>query len=160
MKRIFPLLLTAGIALLLQFHSYGQDIPLNKFDNRGIELINNFMNALMNNSGDEMAAAKAALPFIHASEYDKSGTNLKRDRLDFSFKKAWQNAKFYNVPVTVTRIQRQNLTAIGFGATAQAGTSYKVWIAKRATGIGMPAPLNLFFPADDSAPTLHYYGSL
>lgn len=146
--------------MLTQFHSYGQDIPLNKFDKRGIEVINNFMQALMDNQTDEQAAAKAAMPYIHASEYDNSGTNLKRDRLDFSFKKAWQNAKFYQLPVSVTRIQKQNLTAIGFGPTAQAGISYKVWIAKKAGVNGMPAPLNVFFPADGSAPTLHYYGSL
>ena len=93
-------------------------------------------------------------------EYDNSGTNLKRDRLDFSFKKAWQNAKFYQVPIVATRVQKQNLTGIGFGATAQLGTSYKVWISKKDEVNGMPAPLNVFFPGDGSVPTLHYYGSL
>lgn len=147
-------------ALLIQMSAYGQDIPINKFDQRGIEVINSFMTALVNNQTDEMAAAKAALPFIHVSEYDNSGTNLKRDRLDFSFKKAWQNAKFYKLPLSVTRIQRQNLTAIGFGTTAQAGTGFKVWIAKKDGVTGMPAPLNIFFPSDGSAPKLNYYGSL
>ncbi len=159
MKRLI-ITLIAGMAIFMQYHSYGQDIPVNKFDKRGIEVINNFMQALLDNSSDEMAVAKAAMPYIHASEYDNSGTNLKRDRLDYSFKKAWQNAKFYKVPVSVTRIQRQNLTAIGFGATAQKGISYKVWIAKKAGVNGMPAPLNVFFPADGSGPTLNYYGSL
>lgn len=159
MKRLSMLLMTV-VAILAQLPSYGQDIPIGKFDKRGIEVINHFMNALMDNSADEMAAAGAAMPFIHPSEYDNSGTHLKRDRLDYSFKKAWQNAKFYKIPVSVTRIQRQNLTAIGFGNTAQAGTSYKVWIAKKDGVNGMPAPLNLFFPSDGSGPTLHYYGSL
>ena len=159
MKRIIFTLL-AGTAILVQLSVHGQDIPLNKFDQRGIEVINSFMTALVDNQTDEMAAAKSALSFIHGSEYDNSGANLKRYRLDFSFKKAWQNAKFYKLPVSVTRIQRQNLTAIGFGATAQAGTGFKAWIAKKDGVAGMPAPLNIFFPSDGSAPKLNYYGSL
>ena len=159
MKKMIPALI-AITAMLMQFVSYGQDIPVNKFDQRGIEAINKFMAALSDNASNEQDAAKAAMPFIHRSEYDKSGTNLMRDRLDFSFKKAWQNVNFYRAPVSITRIQKQNLTAIGFGATAQAGTSYKVWIAKKEGVNGMPAPLSVFFPADGSAPTLHSYGSL
>lgn len=150
----------ATVGVFMQTLSYGQDIPVKQFDKRGIAIINDFMVAIMNNSGDEMAAAKAALPYIHPSEYDGTGTNLKRDRLEFSFKKAWQNAKFYKVPVSVTRVQRQNITAIGFGATAQAGTAFKVWVAKKDGAGGMPAPLNVFFPADGSSPTVYYYGSL
>ena len=159
MKRILISFL-AGTAILLHLSANGQDIPVNKFDQKGIDVINSFMKALADNPGDEMAAAKAALPFIHNSEYDNKGTNLKRDRLDYSFKKAWQNAKFYTIPVKATRVQKQNLTAIGFGNTAQAGTAYKVWIAKKDGVAGLPAPLNVFFPSDGTAPKLYYYGSL
>ncbi len=159
MKKIIPALI-AAIAILMQFASYGQDIPVNKFDKRGIKVINNFMKALMDNQDDEQAAATAALPFIHRSEYDNNGTNLKRDRLDFSFKKAWQNAGNYQVPVKVTRVQQQNISAIGFGETAQAGTVFKVWIAKKDGVGGVPAPLSVFFPDNGSAPTLNGYGSL
>lgn len=159
MKKIIPVF-TAVIAILTQSASYGQDIPLNKFDKRGVKVVNNFMKALMDNQDDEQAAAKAALPFIHPSEYDNGGTNLKRDRLDFSFKKAWQNAGNYQVPVKVTRVQQQNISAIGFGKTAQSGTVFKVWIAKKEGAGGVPAPLSVFFPDDGSAPTLNGYGSL
>jgi hypothetical protein len=137
-----------------------QDEPVDSFDKSAIEAVNNFMTALNSNASDEMAAAKAALPFIHKSEYDKSGTTLKQDRLDYSFKKAWQNAKFYQTPVKITRIQKQSITAIGFGATAQKGTCYKVFIAKKEGGAGLPAPLNVFIPEDGSGPKIYYYGSL
>jgi hypothetical protein len=159
MKRLSFLLL-ASVGIFIRLSVNAQDIPLKQFDKRGIAVIDSFMTALMNHQDDEMAAAQAALPFIHRSEYDNTGTNLKRDRLDFSFKKAWQNAKFYKWYVVATRVQKQNLTAIGFGETAEAGTSYKVWIAKKDGVGGLPAPLNVFFPADGSSPTLHYYGSL
>ena len=161
MKRSIPGLLLCA-AIMLQLPSFGQDVPLNKFDKRGIEVINSFMFAIIepDSQGDESIAAIAVLPYVHSSEYDANGTSLKQDRLNYSFKKAWQNARFYKVPVSVTRIQKQNITAIGFGKTAQAGTAFKVWISKKDGVAGLPAPLNVFFPSDGSAPKIYYYGSL
>jgi hypothetical protein len=137
-----------------------QDIPLESFSAKAIEVTNSFMAAVLAHPDDEMAAAKAALPFIHRSEYNNEGTDLKKDRLDFSFKKAWQNAKFYDSPVKITRIQKQSITAIGFAATAQKGTCYKVFIGKKTGVAGLPAPLNVFIPEDGSDPKVYYYGSL
>ena len=159
MKTLFSFLLVCA-GVLVQGPANAQDIKVEDFDKAGIEVLNTFMKAILNNQEDEMAAAKAALPVIHKSEYDDSGTNLKKYRLDFSFKKAWQNAKFYKSPVLITRVQKQNLTAIGFGATAEKGTAYKVWIAKNEGVAGLPAPLNVFFPANGGAPKVYYYGSL
>ncbi|HWR33561.1 MAG TPA: hypothetical protein VN451_08550, partial [Chitinophagaceae bacterium] len=158
MKKISVILFITG--LFLSNFICAQDIPLKQFDKRGVAVIDSFMTALMNNQADEMAAARAALPFIHRSEYDNTGTTLKQDRIQFSFKKAWQNAKFYKWYVQVTRVQQQKLTGIGFGETAENGISYKVWIAKKDGVGGLPAPLNVFFPADGSDPKLYYYGSL
>ncbi|MEO6304216.1 MAG: hypothetical protein ABIP51_13705, partial [Bacteroidia bacterium] len=58
-----------------------QDIAIDAFDKKAIEVVNNFMTAINNNAGDEMAAAAAALPYIHKSELEADGSNLKRDRL-------------------------------------------------------------------------------
>ncbi len=146
------------IMLLFCLNIFGQDISIKDFDQRGIKAINDFMTAL--NAGTKEEAAKNAIKFIHKSEYDNTGAALKQDRMNYSFKKAWENAKFYQTPVKVTRVQKQALTAIGFGNTAEKGTSYKVWISKKEGVAGLPAPLNVFFPADGSTPTLHYYGSL
>lgn len=157
MKKTILLLFLSGISIL---PALSQDIKLSQFDKRGIELIDSFMRVLNDHPDDEMVAAKAAMPYIHRSEYNNQGTQLMQDRLNFSFKKAWQNAKFYAWPVQVTRIQQQNLTQIGFGETAEAGKGFKVWIAKKEGVAGMPAPLNIFFPSDGSAPKLNYYGSL
>jgi hypothetical protein len=158
MRTLF-ITIVAAAGLTLQ-QAKAQDIAVADFDKKGIEVVNKFIDAINANAGDENAAALAALPYIHKSEYDNSGAALKKDRMDFSFKKAWQNAKFYDSPVKVTRVQKQSLTAIGFGATAQAGTAYKVFIGKKAGVAGMPAPLNVFFPQDGSDPKVYYYGSL
>lgn len=157
MKKTICLILSMA---LVGFSIQAQEIKLKDFDKRGIELIDSFMNVLLQNPSDEMVAAKAAMPYIHRSEYNNQGNQLMQDRLNFSFKKAWQNAKFYAWPVVVTRIQQQNLSQVGFGETAEAGTGFKIWISKKEGVSGMPAPLNVFFPADGSAPKLNYYGSL
>lgn len=137
-----------------------QDIPLAQFDKKAIEVVQSFMTAIVNNPKDEDAAIKAALPFIHKSEYNAEGTSLLKDRKDYSFKKAWQNAQFYENPIKVTRVQAQKITAIGFKETAQAGTSYKVFLAKKAGVGGMPAAIHVFIPKDGTEPKVHYYGSL
>ena len=155
-KRILALVLGLG----LSFSAFSQDLPVDQFDKRGIEVVNKFMEAIMSNQSDINAAAKKALPIIHRSEYNSAKNGLLADRMSYSFKKAWENAKFYTTPVVVTRVQKQGISAIGFKETAQSGTAYKVWISKKDGVAGLPAPLNVFFPADGSAPTMYYYGSL
>lgn len=160
--KLKSIILTSLTVIGIVFSNFikAQDIALADFDKKGVEVVNKFIEAINANPSDIQAAALAAMPFIHRSDYDAAGTNLKKDRLDFSFKKAWQNAKFYDFPIKVTRVQKQSLTAIGFGATAQAGTSYKVFIGKKAGVSGMPAPMHVFIPADGGDAKLHNYGSL
>lgn len=150
---LFGLVFLSGIV-------QSQDLAIESFDKKAIEVVNSFVSALNANAGDETSAAKACMAYIHKSEFDNSGTSLKQDRLDFGFKKAWQNAKFYQSPVKITRIQKQNVTAVGFASTAQKGTTYKVFIAKKEGVAGLPAPLNILIPEDGSEPKIYYYGSL
>ena len=158
MNKLATLLLIFSLAI--SSGSFSQDIKPSRFDKRGITAIEGFMRAILDNAQDIGAAAGAAMPYIHPSEFSSDGKGLLPDRMNFSFRKAWQNARFYEMPVRVTRVQRQQLTGIGFGPTAEAGVSYKVWIAKSPGINGMPAPLSVFFPADGSDPRLHGYGSL
>lgn len=144
--------------LSLSQSAVAQDIDISQFDQRGVVCLQNFVNSLLD--ADFNTAAKKAMQQIHKSDYAKDGTSLKQDRLNFSFKKAWQNAKFYENPIKITRVQKTNLTGIGFKETAQAGTSYKVWIGKKQGVSGLPAPIYVFFPADGGEPKLHDYGSL
>jgi hypothetical protein len=149
------------LLVFLGFFNKGkaQDISVNQFDKRGIAVIDSFMSAIMHNQADENAAAQAAMPYIHRSEYDNSSQHLKQDRMDFSFKKAWQNVKFYKWYAQLTRVQKQSLTAIGFGNTAETGIVYKVWVAKRVGAEGLPAPVGVFFPSNGGDPKIYSYGS-
>ena len=159
LKSIFIAVLTLVVAASTT-NLQAQDVALAQFDKRGVEVTQKFLDAINSNATDINAAATAALPFIHNSEYDASGLTLKKDRMDFSFKKAWQNAKFYQSPVKVTRVQKQGISAIGFGATAQKGTAYKVFLAKKSGVAGLPAAVHVFFPEDGTEPKVYYYGSL
>lgn len=125
-----------------------------------VKLLNTFMEKLLIADFDD--SAKQVMPYVHKSNYDATGSALDRDLLNFSFKKAHQNAKFYAHPVQVTRSQALKTTGIGHPSrgTAQKGTEMKYWIAKKQGVNGMPAPLVVFFPADGSAPTISYMGSL
>jgi hypothetical protein len=160
MKLNLKKIVIAICSSIMVYTCSAQDVPLAEFEKSAIEVTQKFMDALNSNSSDISAAAAAAMPFIHKSEYDNSGAALKKDRMDFSFKKAWQNAKFYETPIKVTRIQKQALSGIGFGASAELGVSYKVFIAKKSGVAGMPAALHVFIPKDGGKPKIHYYGSL
>jgi hypothetical protein len=150
--------LTLGLLLTISQKTVAQDMDIAQFDQRGVVCLQNFINSLLET--DFNVAAQKAMQQIHKSDYAKDGSSLKQDRLNFSFKKAWQNAKFYANPIKITRVQKTSLSGIGFKETAQAGTSYKVWIGKKQGVNGMPAPIYVFFPADGGEPKVHDYGSL
>lgn len=127
-------------------------------DKRAEVLLNDFMKSLLIQDSD--ASAKACLKCVHKSLINSSGDNLTKDLRDFSFKKAHSNAKFYANPVKITRVRKNKVTAIGFKETGENGTEYSYFISKKEDVNGMPAPVNIFFPADGSAPKISYMGSL
>lgn len=127
-------------------------------DPRAVTLLNDFLKALL--IEDFNQSAKAVMPFVHKSLLNNNGDNLTQDLLNFSFKKAHSNAKFYTNPVNITRIRETSTTAIGFGNTAEAGKVVDYFIGKKSGVAGMPAPVKVFFPANGGAPKISYMGSL
>jgi len=150
MKSIFTFL------LCLSFFASLAQTP--EVDKRAEALLNDFMKALLIEEAD--ASAKACLKYVHKSLINTSGDDLTKDLRDFSFKKAHSNAKFYANPVKITRVRKNKVTAIGFKETGENGTEYSYFISKKEGVNGMPAPVNIFFPADGSAPKISYMGSL
>lgn len=124
------------------------------------DLLNKFMGVMI--ASDFTTAAREVMPYVHRSNYAANGVSLDRDLLDFSFKKAHENAKFYAHPVQVTRSQPLKDTEIGHPSrgTHQRGSSVNYFLAKKEGVEGMPAPLSVFFPDDGGAPTVAYMGSL
>lgn len=121
-------------------------------------LLNDFITALL--IDDEDASAQATLKYVHKSLMNDAASDLTADLRRFSFKKAHSGAKFYAVPVQITRVRPTATSAIGFGKTAQAGKVVDYFIAKKPGINGMPAPVKVFFPSDGSAPKISYMGSI
>jgi len=124
------------------------------------KLMNAFMEKLL--IEDFRASAKAVMPYVHASNFNAKKTDLDDDLLQFGFKKAHQNARYYQYPISITRVQKLKTTEIGHPSrgTHQFGEEVKYWIAKKSGQAGVPAPLVVFYPADGSAPTISYMNSL
>ena len=129
-------------------------------DNQAANLLNTFIEALL--IEDFNVSAKTVFPLTHKSNYNRSHTELSSDLLNFSFKKAHANAKFYQAPVLITRVQDLKTTEIGHPSynSHEKGIERKYWIDKKPGVNGMPAPIAIFFPADGGAPKISYMGSL
>lgn len=128
-------------------------------DPRAEKLLNDFLGALTS-SPDMDAAVKAALPHLHKSLLAPGGGDVSADLRRFSFKKAWENAKFYAQPVKITRVRRTGTSAIGFRETAEKGKVTDYFVAKKDGVNGMPAPVKIFFPEGGGEPKISYVGSL
>ncbi len=122
------------------------------------DLLNGVMNALL--IADEDQSATAVLAYVHKSLKDRTGTALTADVRQFSFKKAHQNARFYALPVQVTRVRENNGTSIGFGETAEMGRTEDHFLAKKEGEVGLPAPMTVFIPTSGGPPKIAYLGSL
>jgi hypothetical protein len=129
-------------------------------DARAEKLLNDFLTALTSSPDNMDAAIKAALPFLHKSLLAPGGGDVSSDLRRFSFKKAWENAKFYAQPVKITRIRRTGISAIGFRETAEKGKVSDYFVAKKEGVSGMPAPVKIFFPEGGGEPKISYVGSL
>lgn len=129
-----------------------------KTDTKAVAVLNKFMNALMIEDAD--ASAQEVMKYTHISLHNGDRTDLTQDLRSFSFKKAHDNAKFYQIPVKITRVRETKVSAIGYDETAQKGKVIDYFVAKKAGVNGMPAPVKIFFPADGSEPKISYMGSL
>lgn len=127
-------------------------------DPKAEKLLNDFMTALL--ISESNASAKECLKHVHKSLKNDAQTDLTSDLRRFSFKKAHDNARFYQVPVKITRVRPKNITAIGFGKTAEKGKVVDYFIAKKEGENGMPAPVSIFFPEGSGEPKISYMGSL
>lgn len=129
-------------------------------DPKAVEKITQFLDILQKASSMEDAAKQVvAAKLVHISMLDKNdASKLNADKMRFSFKKAYDNAKFYQAKIT--RVADTTTTGIGFGATAQKGKLFKYWVAKKEGQTGLPAPLHVFFAEGGADPVISDFGSL
>ena len=129
-----------------------------KPDSKGTELVNNLVKALSIEDPDERL--QAVIPLVHKSLLTSNGQDLDRNVKDFSYKKAYNNVKFYQYPVSIYEVHKGNVLTIGFRETAERGRIDKYFINKKPGVNGRPAPIHVFWPEDGGAPSIVNMGSL
>jgi len=136
-----------------------QDVMPKALESSAVKVINTFIKTLQSHNYEE--SAKIVVPLMNRSLLDRTQKALDSDTYRYQFKKAQGNAKHYVYPVKVTRIQKLRTTEIGHlnVGTYDKGVEYKLWIAKKESVEGMPAPIVLFVNEAEEL-KLSYVGSL
>ena len=147
----------ADLSLGYIVHTHIKDDMGDTRRENAIYLINELMSILQNNTFG--ASVQKSIPLIHRSLLTSNQKDLDEDTKRFSFKKAYERAKYYNFPIAVTRIEKIKTTEIGHESTHDVGVEYKIWIAKKEFK-GYPAPIVIFFKKGSDHPKISYVGSI
>ncbi|MBI2267285.1 MAG: hypothetical protein HYU64_19325 [Armatimonadetes bacterium] len=157
--RRFRFLTVLSVLLLAIFFVYeARSIEKISPDPRGVALVDELVKAL--SVSDENARLNAVLPLVHKSLLSRDGKDLDRNVKEFSYKKAYQNVKFYKQPVEIHEVHKGNVMTIGFKETAERGRRDKYFIKKKDGINGMPAPIHIFWPENGGDPKVVDMGSL
>lgn len=142
---------------LSSFNLQSSDIAITELPKEIAELVNQYLFILQNSSTLEEAAIK--LQNILGGGLLNSQGKISTDTLSFSLKKDYQNAKFYQYPIKITRVVKILNDYDGYQQTYIEGTGYKVWVAKKDGVAGMPAPVHVIKPKDGSSAKIIGIGS-
>jgi hypothetical protein len=135
-----------------------KDIPLDQVPKDVIEVLNTYLKILTTSASlDECGTRVAKIAGGHM--VNKNGL-ISRDVMEFSLKKDFQNARFYQVPAVITRVVFMEDDYDGFGPTLIQGDRYKIWIAKKKGVPGMPAPIPVMKPKTGAPKIVSNVGSL
>lgn len=156
-KRIF-VFIAAFIMLGGSLFAQTKDISVSKLPDDVKEVLNEYIKILQNATDLDDAASKVKK--IFAGHLLNSEGEVDKDVYYFSLKKDFNNAKFYQYPVEITRISRTMNDYDGFQETLFEGTRYKIWIAKKDGVAGLPAPVPIIKPSEGSPKVVSVIGSL
>lgn len=126
-------------------------------DERAEKLVNELLKALQIENADERE--KAVIQLVHPTLLGPDG-KLKRDVKEFSYKKASAAAKFYSVPVVITRVEKGKPIEIPWKISGskiveqKKGSRDKYFVQKKDGVAGMPAPIVVFMAVDKETPPL------
>ena len=146
----FIALLCLGLSSLL-VPALAADSKDESPDPRAQALLTRFVQVLQ--TQDEGQRIQACLPHLHSSLLTADGKDLTPDVKNFQFQKASKNAKWYELPVKITRVRPRD-------SSDYSGREYNYFIARKEDGAGPPAPVTIFFPDNGGEPKILYMGSL
>jgi len=149
------LLTLASLTLISTAQAAIEKIPA---DPQAVDVLNQTLTAL--NNPNEKERIQALEKLLHKSMLGPGGKGLDPSVERFSYKKAVQNAKFYQLPVNIYEVHKGNTSTVGFKQTAETGRRDKYFLNKNEGVAGRPAPVHIFWPANGSAPKVLDFGSL
>lgn len=132
------------VCSLLTAQSKKNDIPVGQVPPAVMEVLQRYAAILKAETLEK--CGEAFIEVAGGGLVSEDGKKLGGDLLDFSLKKDWSNFKFYADPLEVTRVNKSLSNGDGYGASAIKGTVYKIWIAKKKGGAGLPAPISIMVP--------------
>ncbi|KOY86329.1 hypothetical protein AD998_09395 [bacterium 336/3] len=153
MQRIrFVLWCFVVIGLQTSFaQSKAGDIAVSKLPAEVKQVLEEYVNILTSSKDlDECAQRFTSIAGGGLINEDPVNVTLRQTVQPFSLKKDFNNIKFYAQPVKVTRVNVSKTGGSGYGASAVAGTIYKIWIDKKDPKQGMPAPVSIVVPENHS----------
>ncbi|MCZ2356380.1 MAG: hypothetical protein LC115_06780 [Bacteroidia bacterium] len=153
MNRIFIILLV--INLTFKLNSDAQNVTVEPKVN---QLLNDLIRGLQVQNIEE--SEKIVLGCVHSSLKTEDGKRLIRDVFEYSFQKAHEVAALYQYPVLVARMREKGQTTVGHEPNTEQGRIVEYYLSKKSKDNGLPAPVQVFFPASGGNPTIYYLGGL
>ena len=147
-----------ALSAMLMLVSPAQSIEKIKPNAQGLKLVTALLKALSIQNPEKRVAA--VLPLVHKSLRNSDGSDLDGNIKRYSYKKAWQNVKFYSIPAQIYEVHKGRSVGIGFRETAERGRKDKYFVKKKPGIPGRPAPIIIFWPESGGAPSVVNMGSL
>lgn len=135
------------------------DIPVAMLPKQVKQVLNEYFTILTTAKDLDDCAAKFE-KIAGAGLVNEDGT-LRSSVQPYSLKKDFQNVNFYTNPPKIARVNKSTTGQSGFGATALAGTKYKIYVKKKNGG--QPAPIHIIVPKNHptiKTPKVSNIGSL
>jgi hypothetical protein len=125
--------------------SKANDIPVDQLPAEVKTVLEKYLN-ILRSSPELDLVAEQFLEIAGGSLVNEDGKTLRGSIKPYSLKKDFTGVNLYANPVVITRVNKTFSNGDGFGESALRGNVYKIWIAKKAGGAGMPAPISIIVP--------------
>jgi hypothetical protein len=152
MKKIGLLFLCLVFWQNVSAQSKANDIPVAKLPPEVKAVLEEYVKILTTSQDlDDCAKRFTSIAGGGLINEDPDNVTLRQGVQPFSLKKDFNNIKFYAQPIKITRVNVSRTNGSGYGASAVAGTVYKIWIDKKNPQQGMPAPVSIVVPENHAS---------